>query len=946
MDMHLHHLPFTPGTLTLAIAASILASQPASNVIAAETRAQQTEWRCQTLSNGQWSCDPSAAQPIPVQSIPVQPIPVQKVLRSKPKTKARKKNVPATASASKEQHRSLKALLDWQPIQDLSPEMRALEPFYSCGAYIELPRPGKDDAGDANKAPIVAESNESSYDKASVATFRGNVIVRQGSRQFESDKASLDKNRNHGQFEGNVRFREKGVLLVGDKGDLQLDSGRATLENTAYVMHAQKARGSATRIIRHEDSTLELADATYTTCPPGDKGWQLSGQNVTLDMDSGQGLAKNAVVRVQGLPILYTPYLSFPIDDRRKSGFLYPTLSQSSDNGLDFSIPYYLNIAPNYDATLTPRYMSKRGMMLENEFRYLIGNTEGELGLSGLLGKDELKKENPFYNDHRWLINYRQKTNLTRRWIAEVDYAKASDKNYLDDFSTSLNLSANSPLNQQIGTRYLGGDTNHSWQLSLDAHQYQNMNQTADDPYNKLPQIKLSGNWLANSSLSLNYKADYTKFSRDDNWHYVNETLVNPADDVYQSYYNSGYGIKRANGERLYLETGAGYSFDWSYAFIRPSVKVQHVEYRLTDLSETEVITDLNSAYGNFTSADYTESPKTTVPTFSVDSGLYFDRFTTVGGTAFTHTLEPRIKYLYSPYKEGQEMNPVFDTALMNFNYHSLWRDSRFSGYDRLGDANQLSLGLTTRLIEDDGFERVRFGIGQIIYFEDRQLWISPLAGNETIYPENQEDWDTNLSDDARRLYEEMHESVSPLASEFVYNISRTMNIRQDLMWNTSENELDSYNLYYQYHPDNRRVINAGYRYLTQADRFVKNAENGLIEDPNNPTGYQTTGNNLSQTDLSIAWPVSNNWSAMGRWQYDLTNKRNLEILSGVEYNSCCYQVRVLWRKWVDDDDNIDHPNSKSGIFLQFVLRGLGDLTSGSTKEYLEGIKGYAGDEK
>ena len=935
MDMHLHHLPFTPRALTLAIATGIMASQPVSNAIAVETPGrQQSEWYCQTLSNGQWTCDPITAQ-----SLSAQPVP-----KGKQQARTRKKTTVQRTSAVTQQSKPLKQHLDWQPIDQLSPERQAAEPFYSCGAYIESPRPGKDYKGDTNKAPIVAESNESSYDKASVAKFKGDVTVRQGSRQFESDTASLDKNRNYGQFEGNVRFRENGILLVGDKGDLQMDSGRATLENTAYVMHEQKARGSASRIVRNEDSTLELADATYSTCPPGDKGWQLSGQNVTLDMDSGQGLAKNAVVRVQRLPILFTPYLSFPIDDRRKSGFLYPTLSQSSDNGLDFSIPYYLNIAPNYDATLTPRYMSKRGSMLENEFRYLIGNTQGELGLSSLLNKDELKKENPYYDEHRWLINYRQKTDLTSNWMAEVDYAKASDKNYLDDFSTSLNLSANSPLNQRVGTRYLGGDTNHSWLLSLDAHQYQNMNQTADDPYNKLPQIKLSGNWLASSSLSLNYVADYTKFTRDDNWHYVNETLVNPSDSVYQSNYDSGYGIKRVNGERLYLETGAGYSFDWSYAFIRPAVKVQHVEYRMTDLSETDVITDLNSAYGNFTSTDYTESPKTTVPTFSLDSGHYFDRFTNIGGTEFIHTLEPRMKYLYSPYKKGQEMNPVFDTALMNFNYNSLWRDSRFSGYDRLGDANQLSLGLTTRLIEDDGFERVRFGVGQIIYFEDRQLWISPNAGIDPGIID--QDQDTDPNDEAKRLQEDMKDSVSPLASELVYNISHNMNVRQDLMWDTNNNELDSYGLYYQYKPGDRRVLNAGYRYLRQADRYVKNEQNGYVDDPNNPGTYLTTDNNLSQTDLSVAWPVSNNWSAMSRWQYDLTNKRNLEILSGVEYNSCCYQVRVLWRKWVDDDDNIDHPNSKSGIFLQFVLRGLGDLTSGATKEYLKGIKGYAGDEK
>lgn len=903
MDMHLHHLPFTPRVLALAIATGIMVGQPVSGATASEAlEIQQSERHWQIPNNGRWGYDFIIAQSTSAQSV------------SEGKRQAKTRGGKTTSqrtSAVTQQSEPIKQCLDWRSIQQLSPERQAAEPFYSCGAYIEPPRPGRDYKGDANKAPIIAESNESSYDKKSVAKFKGNVTVRQGSRQFESDSAFLDKNRNYGQFEGNVCFREDGILLAGDRGDLQLDSGRATLENAAYVVHKQQARGSASRIVRNEDLTLELKNATYTTCPPGDKGWQLSGKNVTLDIDSGRGLAKNAAVRVQGLPILYTPYLSFPIDDRRKSGFLYPTLSHSSNNGLNFSIPYYLNIAPNYDVTLTPRYISKRGCLLENELRYLVGNTYGELGLTGLLNKDELKRENPYYDEQRWLINYRQKTDLTSNWIAEIDYAKASDKNYLDDFSTSFNLSANSPLNQRAGTRYLGGDINHSWQLSLDVYQYQNMNQTADDPYNKLPQIKLSGNWLVSDSLSFNYVANYTKFTRADNWHYVNETLVTPSDNVYRSNYNSGYGIKRANGERLYLETGASYSFLWSYAFIRPAVQVQHVEYRLTGLSASEVRADLGAAYGSFTAAYYTKAPKTTVPIFSIDSGLYFDRFTNIGGAEFTHTLEPRMKYLYSPYRERQEMNPVFDTALMNLDYSSLWRDTRFSGHDRLGDANQLSIGLTTRLIEDDGFERVRFGLVQIIYFEDRHLWISPEAGiDPSLTGQN-----TAQNDNAERLREDMKNSVSPLASELVYNISHTMNVRQELMWDTSTNKLSSHSLYYRYRPSDRQVLNVGYHYLHQAH-------------------------------LSAAWPVSSHWSALGRWQYDLANKRNLEILSGVEYNSCCYQTRVLWRKWIDGNDDINHTNSKSGIFLQLVLRGLGDLTSGSTKKYLKGIEGYAGDEK
>ncbi|MGB1270875.1 MAG: LPS-assembly protein LptD, partial [Endozoicomonas sp.] len=281
--------------------------------------------------------------------------------------------------------------------------------------------------------------------------------------------------------------------------------------------------------------------------------------------------------------------------------------------------------------------------------------------------------------------------------------------------------------------------------------------------------------------------------------------------------------------------------------------------------------------------------------------------------------------------------------ALLGFNYNSLWRDSRFSGYDRLGDANQLSLGVTSRLLEEDGFERARFGVGQILYFSNRQLWINPTAGTR---PGDDKNWDENLNDAEKKLLSEMQNRASPLASELVYNINRVMSIRQDLIWDTNENEIDDYGLYYTYKPDSRRVLNIGYRYRDQVDRYVKDAENHNIPDPNNPGGYLTTENNLRQTDISFAWPVYNRWSAMGRWQYDITTKRNLEIMSGVEYNSCCYQVRLLWRNWIEDGSNIDHPDTKSGVFLQFVLRGLGNIATGSAKEYLEGIKGYTADEK
>ena len=904
MDVKLHESPFTPSALTLAIAMVVMAGQPAMKVMAAETSVA------------------SCPQPDPQSDA----------------THCTLTPVDDTGPFS-----------DWQSIQQMSPELRANEPFYSCGTYIEPDRPGKDYVGDSDLAPLQAWANESSYDQDEIARFTGNVTMRQGSRQLDGEQASLDRIRERGQFEGGVTFRDKGVLLTGDKAEVFFDSGRTTLDHSNYIMYEQNARGSAEFIARDREETLELTNATYTTCPPGDDGWLLSGQNVVLDRESGQGVARGAVVRVQNLPVLYTPYLSFPIDDRRKSGFLTPTLSASSDTGLDFSAPYYLNLAPNYDATLTPRYMSKRGFMLEGQFRYLYGDSRGEWGFAGLLNRDQQEWENPYHEQHRWLINIRHSTNITSDWTAEVDFAKASDKNYLDDFSTDLGLSNTTLLNQRASTRYLGGDVNHSWELSLDAHQYQNLSLTADNPYNKLPQIRLAGNWLTGSTLPLgdltvNYEANFTRFTRDTDWDFQFEQLIDPEQNIFQSVYGPGFGIARANGDRLYLESGFSLPFQRGYGFLIPAIKVQSVQYRLSNLIESDVIADLSNSYQGFTSADFTTTPGTTVPTFSLDGGLYFDRFTRIGAIDFTQTLEPRIKYLYSPFVEGQEMQPIFDTALLDFNYHSLWRDSRFTGYDRLGDAHQVSLGLVSRLIEDDGFERARFGIGQIIFLEDRQLWINPLAGTAVSGPSGQDDWDINLNDEGRRLWAEMHTSVSPVATELLYNFNRYMSIRQDFIWDATDNELDTYNVYYQYRPDDRRVLNFGYRFLPQAERFVQSAQNSLIPDASDPTGFLTASNNISQSDISFAWPVSTGWSALGRWQYDFTNNRNLEFLGGLEYNSCCYMVRFLWRKWIDDNDNIDFPQYKDGLVLQFVLRGLGGLSSGSSKEYLEGIRGYAGE--
>ncbi|MGI9276884.1 MAG: LPS-assembly protein LptD [Endozoicomonas sp.] len=940
--MEMHHLPFKPRALTLAIAAVMFTSQPLSRAQAQTTTPGSTsdsEWSCQVAPDGRgWQC---SAVPVKEGTIPRAPRPASKV--SRPATdKTSAGVISAGTTANVRRH------LDWVPKEQLPERLKIQleqEHPWCQGQYLEPPRPGRNFKGDPDSAPIIAESDESSYDQESTASLTGNVQVRQGSRMLESDSATLNKTTNFAEFEGNVVFRETGVLMLGDRGEMIMDSGRVSLDNADYVTHESHTRGSAEKIVRNEDETMDLDGATYTSCPPGDEGWQLSAGSISLDPTTGFGTARDATVRIQGLPVFYSPYMYFPTDERRQSGFLYPTtIEVDSDSGLEFDLPYYWNIAPNYDATIAPRIISKRGFLLENEFRYLGQDHHGEIGVAGIIGKDELKKKNPYYDKDRWLVNLRHEQNFSPRWTAELDYADASDKNYLKDFNSSLNLSSSSPLNQRVGTHYIGGDDLNSWQFRIDAHKFKNMSRTSDDPYNKLPQLELSGNRMFGETLNVTYLADYTYFSRADDWRYVREEKIDSENDIYESTYDKGYGIKRAEGSRAYFEAGVNYPMMTTWGFLTPELKVRSVNYNLKNLDADEVISDLEGSYGKpFKDSDFSDSPSTTVPAFSVDSGLFFDRAFSSG---LTQTLEPRMKYLYAPHVEDQEFNPIFDTGTRSFTYSSLWSDNRFNGYDRLADAHQISLGVTTRLIEEDGFERMRFGIGQIVYLEDRKVYIASSLGSA----DREDDWDEDLNAEDQRRRDQLTDPVSPLASELIYNFNRTMSLRQDFAWNGNENRIDNYGITYRYQPDNRKTLNLGFRFRDQVERYIKDEDNHNIPvDPSDPSkGYQTARNDLKQTDVSFAWPIpyTNNWTGLGRWQYDLTNKRNLEELAGVEYNSCCYQVRLFWRSWIEPDDNIDHPDRKSGVFLQFVLSGLGSITGTSGKEYLEGIKGYTIREK
>ena len=286
--------------------------------------------------------------------------------------------------------------------------------------------------------------------------------------------ARLDRSENTVDLEGKVVIREPGLLMTGDDAIVNTTSGYAEIIDARYVLHQKRIRGQASRIVRRESGVVDMDDASYTTCPPGDCVWELKGQEVELNPLTGFGTAKHATLRVQDMSVLYVPYIYFPIDDRRQTGFLYPAISfGDSDIGFDYTQPWYWNIAPDHDATITPRYMSKRGLMLENEFRYLMADARGAIG-GAFLSSDQLKNENRNYGEDRWLINWRHEQQLTTDWSYMIDFTNASDKDFLRDFGTGLKPGSWSPLNQQITSTCHGGDSAHQWRFTANLEKLKN----------------------------------------------------------------------------------------------------------------------------------------------------------------------------------------------------------------------------------------------------------------------------------------------------------------------------------------------------------------------------------------------------------------------------------------------------------------------------------------
>src|SRR5690606_18105098 len=403
-------------------------------------------------------------------------------------------------------------------------------------------------------------------------TLQGDVLLQQGRLQAQANQASFDQNNNLVRLEGDVSLRDQGVLVLGDRAQMQIDSGETRIEQVRYVVHDANARGSAEKLMRRDDAVIVMTDGSYTTCDPGRNTWALHSDDIELDQEKGWGEAKHVVLKVKDVPVFYTPYIYFPLDDRRHTGLLPPSLSNSTDNGTELVTPYYINIAPNYDATLYPRMMSKRGLQMEGEFRYMQPDHEGQLTASFLDDRE--------FDDNRWLYGWEHLGGLQSRWTTEVEYFDISDPFFFQDLNSSLDARSDTYVNQRGAVTYRG----NGWQFQAAVHAYELATITAVTPYERLPQLRLDGgHWLGDSGLKLDYRTEYAYFDRDfDRGFLVGEDGVHF--DAFGPIWTPDenlVGLQRATGHRVSLSPRLSYPMQNSWGYFTPAARVQSTYYDL-----------------------------------------------------------------------------------------------------------------------------------------------------------------------------------------------------------------------------------------------------------------------------------------------------------------------------------------------------------------------------
>lgn len=683
-------------------------------------------------------------------------------------------------------------------------------------------------AGKAGPLFLTADRIESTA--ANVVEASGRVEARQAGQNFYADWLRYDTTLSLLEARGEVRLEQPALLVEGDSLKLDLTDYSGELTQPVYRLIAQQGRGNAERIEFLDENRYRLEDARYTTCPVDNEDWFLKVGQLDIDKTRNIGTAHDASLRFLGTPILYTPWINFPLDNARKTGMLAPTFGTTERSGLDILVPYYFNLAPNYDATLYPRLLSKRGVQLGGEFRYLLDDARGDNRLEYLPDDNEAKRS-------RWSMTLKNDYRVDPNTRAGMSFSRVSDDDYFRDLSNLISITSITHLNREawITTQRPG------WNAELRAQSFQTLQDSSAptpilEPYARLPHAHLGVNRSLGNGVEFRLETEATRFAH--------PTLT--------------------EGSRVLAYPTLRLPLTNAFGFLTPQIG-WHSSYYALDDSATEQRISRN------------------LPILSLDSGVTFDRPFSFAGVSYEQTLEPRAYYVYAPYRD-QTAIPVFDTALLDFSYAQMFTENQFIGGDRINDANQLTLALTSRFTEaDSGLERLQLTLGQRYYFSAQQVSLPGVAPRTS--------------------------NTTDLLAAVSGQLTRDWRIDTAWQFDTQNGTTIRQNLGASYRPGPGRTLNFGYRFIDQT---------------------------TEQIDLSGQWPLGQRWYGMFRYNYSFQDDKLVEGLAGLEYNGGCWAVRGVFQRLATKENQ-----STDALFFQLELSGMGRLGSNPLDALKHSVPGY-----
>ncbi|MEA3196762.1 MAG: LPS-assembly protein [Gammaproteobacteria bacterium] len=758
---------------------------------------------------------------------------------------------------------------------------------------------------------IHIDSDDALLDADGNAVLNGRVKVRQDARTVTSDSVNYDDETGRVTVKGGVDFEDPKLRVRSDAGHYDIN-GAANFDQANFQLMDRNGRGFAKDIDVLPDGKLRLERVRYTSCPVGNEDWMLQASAINLDTKLQEGVARNVTMRFKDVPIFYTPYISFPLGDERKSGLLFPSFGHSGNNGFELEVPYYFNLAPNYDLTLTPGLLSARGVQIAGQFRYLSASSHGQLDTTFLPNDAQEHGDRSYFR-------FTDITDFKQGMRFDTDIASVSDSKYFEDFAVGSDQTSVTFLERRADLLYY----DDAWRVRGELQNFQTIDITVPTtcaaatastlpaalcdqrPYSRVPRIQANALWpVPNTHVELALDSEAVNFVRE----------VGPTG----ARFNVAPEIR-------WSSRGRGYFFE-------PAVGYDFTQYDLK-----------NAAAGGLNAPS---TPTRALPYARVDTGLVFERDAGSQGQR-TQTLEPRVVYSYVPYRNQDEL-PIFDSGLPDLNLTELFRTNRYVGEDRIGDANQAALALTTRLFDHvSGAQYLSATIGQIRYFAVPRVGlpdvaalassgqtlvtlpgVNPLAmpGQAVVNSRGQiimaipGQYVSGLPSQSFATLGSGQAAVFP-ASDIVADVAVTaykhFSFNFDYLWNPYTAQTDKSEVSLQYRPDPTRVVNLGYR-------FQQNVLNEQVI--------------LKQWDGSFAWPIAQHWNTVGRWVYSLQDRKTIEQVAGFEYKSCCYRIQVVQRRYITNRAG----GLDTSIALQLELTGLSSVGKRADSFLEQSIRGYS----